>query len=293
MKMRRTSSTWARNEMRTLGAVAAFLIVSGGAMAQTNARPEFEVASIKPAEPGARGMFIRATPGGRVNITNMTLKEMIVIAWRIQPYQISGGPAWLDSVHYDISAKPENSPKDGEISLMLQSLLADRFQLTIHRETKELPVYALVMARKDGKLGPGLAESKEGSCTQPDLSKPPPLPEPGKLPALSCGGFIAQPRLLRGVSVALAQMTPVLARILGRSVVDKTGLTGKFDISLEWIPDEAQALQLAPDAPKLPSDAGGPSIFTAIQEQLGLKLESQKSPVEVFVIDRAEKPSEN
>src|SRR5712691_2353422 len=133
---------------RLLWIVVDLLItLSRGAIAQTVARPEFEVASIKPASPDARGMFIRTAPGGRVNVTNMTLKELIVLAYRIQPYQISGGPAWLDSAHYDITAKPETSPKKDELPLMLQALLADRFQLTIRRETKELPVYALVLSK--------------------------------------------------------------------------------------------------------------------------------------------------
>ena len=270
------------------------MILSGGAIAQTNASPQFEVASIKPAAPDARGMFIRTTPGGRVNITNMTLKELMVIAWRIQPFQISGGPAWLDSAHYDITAKPETSPKQGELQMMLQSLLADRFQLTIHRETKELPLYALVVAKKDGKLGPGLTESKEGSCTPPDPSKAPPPPQPGKPPALWCGGMMMNRSRLTAVSVPVANLTPMLSRLLARTVVDKTGLTGKFDVSMEWTPDETQAMQLPPGAPTPPpSDFTGPSIFTALQEQLGLKLESQKGPVEIFVIERAEKPSEN
>jgi uncharacterized protein (TIGR03435 family) len=177
---------------------------------------------------------------------------------------------------------------------MLQALLADRFQLTLHRETKELPIYALVMARKDGKLGPRLTESKEGGCTMPDPTKPPPPPEPGKPATLGCGGMMMSPRRLTASSVPLANLAPTLSRMLGRTVVDKTGLAGKFDISLEWTPDETQAIQLPPDAPKpLPSDGSGPSIFTALQEQLGLKLESQKGPVEIFVIERAEKPSEN
>lgn len=280
-------------EMWTLRTLAVFLIVSGGAIAQGDAPPAFEVASIKPAAPDARGMFIRAAPGGRLNINNMPLKEMIVLAFRIQPFQISGGPAWLDSARYDISAKPENSPKQSEIPLMLQSLLADRFQLKIHRETKELPIYALVVAKKDGKLGPRLTESKEGSCTTFDLSKPPPPPGPGKPPTLGCGGMMMSPRSLTAASVPIANLIPALSRTLGRTVVDQTGLTGNFDISMEWTPDESQ-VQFAPDGPKPPpSDATGPSIFTALQEQLGLKLESQKGPVEMLVIDRAEKPSEN
>src|ERR1035438_9136549 len=114
-------------------------IVGDDASAQTDQHVEFEVASIKPAAPDARGMFIRPGPGGGIRVTNMTLKELMVIAYRIQPFQISGGPAWLDSAHYDVIAKPEKKPQQGEIQLMLQSLLADRFQLTVRRETKELP----------------------------------------------------------------------------------------------------------------------------------------------------------
>src|SRR5580704_3028348 len=125
------------------------MIFTGGAGAQTDAHLEFEVASVKPAAPGAPGTMIRFGPGGGLTITNMTLKELIVIAYRIQPFQISGGPSWLDSAHYDIMAKPEAKPKQAEIPLMLQALLADRFQLALHREKRELPIYALVVARKD------------------------------------------------------------------------------------------------------------------------------------------------
>lgn len=278
--------------LRRSRAVTAFLILSGCAIAQTDVHPEFEVASIKPAAPDARGMYIRPIAGG-ITITNMTLKEMMAMAYRTQPFQISGGPAWFDSARYDIAAKSETPPKQGEIPLMLQALLADRFHLTLHRETKALPIYALVMARKDGKIGPRLTESKEGGCSGPDPSKPPPPPEPGKPATLGCGGMMI-PRRLTASSVPLANLAPALSRMLGRTVVDKTGLAGKFDISLEWTPDETQAMQLPPDAPKPPpSDATGPSIFTALQEQLGLKLESQKGPAEIFVIERAEKPLEN
>ncbi|MGA3185964.1 MAG: TIGR03435 family protein [Bryobacteraceae bacterium] len=266
--------------------LAALLILT----AQDAKRPEFEVASIKPSAPDARGMWIRNSPGGRVNITNMTLKELIVIAWRIQPYQISGGPPWLDSLHYDISAKAENTLKQGEFPLLLQSLLEDRFQLTIRRETKELPIYALVLARKDGKLGPKLTESTESGCTTPDPTKPPAPPEPGQR---YCGNMMMSPRSLTAVSLPVADIIPMLARTLGRTIVDKTGLTGKFDIGLEWTPDENQLSMMPADAPRPPVDSAGPSIFTALQEQLGLKLESQKGPVEIFVIDRAEKPSAN
>ena len=282
--------------MFTLRAVATFLLVAAGAVAQTAetptaAKPEFEVVSVKPSAPGSHGMFIRTAPGGRVNMTNMTLKEMIIIAYRVQPHQVSGGPPWLDSLHYDISAKAESTPKQGDIQLMLQAMLADRFQLTIHRETKELPIYALMLARKDGKLGPSLTETKEGSCVPFDPTKPPAPPQPGSRP---CGMMRMQQRELDGTSIPVSNLIPMFSRTLGRTVVDKTGLTGNYDIHMQWTPDETQLALLPPDAPKpAPSDETGPSFFTAIQEQLGLKLESQKGPVEVIVIDRAEKLSEN
>jgi uncharacterized protein (TIGR03435 family) len=282
--------------MRSLFRVLVCLLAgASGLIAQTDARPQFEVASIKPAAPDARGMGVRFSPGGRVNITNMPLKELIVIAWRIQPFQISGGPPWLESAHFDISAKPETKPKQSELPLLLQSLLEDRFQLAFHRENKEMPIYGLVLARKDGKLGPNLVESKEGTCTQPDPTRPPPPPAPGQPPPRICGGMMMGLSRLNAVGVPVANLAPMLSRMLGRTVVDQTGLTGKFDISMEWVPDETQALQLPPDAPRPPppSDPSGPSLFTALHEQLGLKLESQKGPVEMFVIERAEKPSEN
>jgi uncharacterized protein (TIGR03435 family) len=271
--------------MRRLLAVAVVLLLSRAALAQ-----QFEVASIKLAAPDAPGMFINSTPGGRLKVTNMTLKELIAHAWRVQSFQISGGPAWLDSVRYDISAKSEINPKPGEAPVMLQALLTERFQLTMRRETKELPVYALVLAKKDGKLGPRLTESKEGGCTERDLSKALGPPEPGNP---RCGSLMVSFATLRGTSIPVAQIIPTLSRMLGRSVVDRTGLTAKFDISMEWPPDDSQMMQLPPGVPLPPSDGTRPSIFTAIQEQLGLKLESQKGPVEILVIERAEKPSEN
>jgi uncharacterized protein (TIGR03435 family) len=260
--------------------------------AQDAKAPRFEVASIKPAAPDARGRFIRPSPGGRVTIGNMPLKELITLAWKIQPYQIVGSPPWLDSAGFDITAKAQDTLKEGELQPMLQALLEERFQLTHHRETRELPIYALVLARKDGKLGPKLTETKEGGCTPPDPSRPPTPPEPGKPLPRNCGQMMTGLRTIRAVGVEMSLLVPMLSRLLARTVVDKTGLTGKYDIDVEWNFDEAIAMQLPPDVPRPASD-GGPSIFTALQEQLGLKLESQKGPVEMFVIDRVEKPTEN
>jgi uncharacterized protein (TIGR03435 family) len=260
----------------------------------TPALPKFEVASIKPAAPGGLGMLIKPSPGGRLDITNMPLKQMIVIAWNVQPFQISGGPSWFDSDRYDIAAKPAITPKGSDFRLMLQSLLFERFHLAIHRETKELPLYALVTAKSDGKLGPGLTRSKEGDCSSVDPSMPPPPRVPGKVPALGCGNFAMGPMDIRAVAVPISDLAPLLSGLLGRTVVDKTGLDGKFDVSMEWTADENRALQLAPDALRPPpSDTTGSSIFTALQEKLGLRLQSQKGPVTVLVIDHVERPTEN
>jgi uncharacterized protein (TIGR03435 family) len=220
------------------------------------------------------------------------LRELIALAWDIQPFRISGGPAWIDSIRYDVSAKADHDVEWKEATLMVQSLLAERFQLTTHHETKELPIYALVLARKDGKLGPGLIESKPDSCTKrTDL--PAARPEPGKPSKPQCDMLAVTFRRLRGTSVPTGEYAQGFSDILGRTVVDKTRLVGPFDIDLAWTPDEGQYLQF-PGAPQPPpSDAAPVSIFTAVQEQLGLKLEPQKGPVDVLVIDRAEKPSEN
>jgi uncharacterized protein (TIGR03435 family) len=261
---------------------------SRGAIAQTKA--EFEVASIRPSAPDERGTSFGPGPGGGIIITNFTLKEMIRLAWQVQPFQISGGPAWLDSIRYDVTAKPQGKPQLGELLPMLRSLLEDRFQLAIHRETRELPIYALVVVGNDGKLGPGLTESKENSCTPPDPSRPPSQPKPGEPAALACGGMMMGPRSLTAASVPIANLPVALSRLLGRTVVDKTGLKGKFDIRVEWTSDETQA---PPGTLAPPSETAGPPIFTALQEQLGLKLETQTDQMEILVVERAEKPSAN
>jgi uncharacterized protein (TIGR03435 family) len=268
--------------------VCLLLLSSGGAIAQTDPHPEFEVATIKPGSLGIQGGWIRREPSGSLRVTNMTLKELIEQAYGVYPFQIYGGPAWVDSARYDVNAKSENPSKPNDLDVMLQSLLADRFQLTIHRDTKELPIYALVTAKRDGKLGPGITEPKEGACRVYDPANPP------AITTTVCGTRRFNPSRgwLTIMHLPLDSFTKTLAQVLGRTVIDKTGLTGNFDVHLEWAPNEHQ-LALFPSAtpPRVPSD--GPSIFSAVQEQLGLKLESQKGPVEVNVIDRAQRPSEN
>jgi uncharacterized protein (TIGR03435 family) len=271
--------------------------VSPQTKAQAPARPEFEVASVKPNTSGKNMVMIRPPVGGRFTATNARLKMLIGLAYNVQNFEISGGPAWIDTDGYDIEARAADSNVGIEqLRPLLQALLEDRFQLTIHRETKDVPVYALL----PGKNGPKLPEAKEKGCVAfgPN-SPPPPPPAPGQpfaLPPTPCGGFLTAPNRMEGGKVSMAQFVRVLANALGRPVIDKTGFTGTFDVHLEFTPEgTAFAGGLPGAAVGLPQgfDTSGPSIFTAVQEQLGLRLESQKGPVEVLVIDHAAKASEN
>jgi len=257
------------------------------------ADPKFEVASIKPAAPATEQfMFgVRPRPGGGISAINVTLKLLIGNAYGLQDFQISGGPGWIEAVRYNIEAKPNSPAGPNESKEMLKNLLADRFQLILHRETKELPVYALVLARKDGKLGPGMVESKEGGCVARDPSKP--LGPPGAGQPPFCGNVLAGTSQLTATAAAPGDIAPMLSMAVGRKVIDNTGLTGKYDITLKYTPDGSQFAKMPPQVEAAPADASRPSLFTALQEQLGLKLEVRKAPVEIFVIDRAEKPSEN
>jgi uncharacterized protein (TIGR03435 family) len=277
-------------------AYAAGLILSCcPAQAQSAApRPEFEVASIKLNKSADFGM-IRPSPGGRFTVTNIPLQLIITLAYRIKDFQLSGAPPWLASERYDIEAKAEGNVSFDAMLPMLQTLLEDRLMLKVHHETKELPVYAL-MVSKAGKLHP-----IEGEC--PPAPKTLPPPEPGKLPFIPCGGFFMFPGHLSGQKATIAQLIDPLSRFTGRIVLDKTNLTGKYDIDLQYTPEQAQGpLGGAPPPPPPPGvslpplppiDPNGPSLFTALQEQLGLKLESTKGPVDILVIDHVERPSEN
>jgi uncharacterized protein (TIGR03435 family) len=265
-------------------ATCLFIVWRPVAQAQTSAGRAFEVASIKPSARDARGTGF-ARPLGRLEISNMTLKEMIVNAYSVQSFQVSGGPAWVDSVHYDISAKAGGQVSREDVLLMLQALLADRFQLAFRRETRQLPVFALVLAKKDGKLGPRLTPSKEGVCKAFDPTKPFAVDN-----MRLCGAFSLGPDGLTLVSGSIASLTPRLSRLLGRMVIDKTGLTRNFDINIEWSPDETFAMQSANEGH---GDNIGPSIFTVFRQDLGLDFKAEKGPVDILVIQRAELPSGN
>ena len=192
------------------------------------------MASIKPNK--SAGTFA-SWPGRRRAedslLTNVPLQFVITMAYRVKDFQLSGAPAWLMSERYDIEAKAEGNPSFDAMLPMVQTLLEDRLQLKFHRETKELPVYALVVA-KAGKL-----HEAEGECG-PRPNIPPPPPEPGKLPTAPCGGFFVFPGHLSGQKVGYAQLVDSLSRFTGRVVLDKTNLTGKYDINLDYTPEQGQ-----------------------------------------------------
>jgi uncharacterized protein (TIGR03435 family) len=220
---------------------------------------------------------MNSLPGGRVSTTGATLGDLLEVAYHLESFQITGGPTWLNSARYDISATANGHAVTAQQERqMIQSLLADRFRVVVHRETKQLPIYELTVAKSGSKL----RGAEAGSC--PD---PPVLSNP-------CGGFrISNRSLMTGNKVTVVQLAADLSFLLGRLVVDKTGISGSFDIRLEWTPDPNLGKALGDDEPRPASD--GPSIFTAVQEQLGLRLEPRRGPAEILVIDHAEKPSPN
>jgi uncharacterized protein (TIGR03435 family) len=212
---------------------------------------------------------------------------------------LEGGPAWIDSDRYQVTAKAEGTPgQDMMHGPMLQALLEERCKLKVRRETREVPAYALTVA----KNGPKLQTFQEGSCTVLDFSKPLPMPPPD----IFCG-LAGRKRKASSVDwnvkgATLDDFSRALGGDLDRIVINKTGLAGRFDFHLEFAVDETTAglnsLRVGGGEPAFPQPTpsdppGGPSIFTAIQEQLGLKLESSKGPREFVIIDRVEKPSEN
>jgi uncharacterized protein (TIGR03435 family) len=239
-----------------------------------DARPHFEVATIKPSQSRETGGSIKVSPGGMVSLSNFPVIVVIQFAYNVPRRQVSGGPSWLESERFDIVGKPdlEGTPDMSQVKIMLQKLLADRLHLSLHREEKEFSAYALTVA----KGGLKLTEATDN---------------PNGLPAfLGSGGL--QGRSIRNAT--LAQFAGDLQGRLGRPVVDQTGLGSKrFDFFLKWTPD-ASAMNAAPSTPPPVDNADSPpDIFGAVQQQLGLRLEPTKAQVDVIVIDHVEKPSEN
>jgi len=271
---------------RPLAVLGVAICSAVAALGQPSAKAlRFEVASVKPSpETVSGGGWVRvgaSGDAGRVSYTRVTLNNLLMTAYKVKRYQISG-PDWMDRERYDVAAKlPEGSSKD-QAPLMLQALLAERFQVALHREQKDLPAYALAPAKGGFKLKP----VENPSATM-------------NLEAGSAG------RRLQG-TFSLSRLADLLTNFLGQPVFDQTGIAGEFEIKLEWTPDEREQGMSAIRFPNLaggpaggveskPSETfGGPSIFAALQQSLGLRLEPRKAPMDILVIDHAEKvPTEN
>lgn len=262
--------------------------------------PKFEVASIKPDKAGEMKITFHFTPDG-VTLEGITAQMMLTQAFNVEDDRIIGAPGWAKSDRFDVQAKvaPEDAPRLDQLQrderfAMLQPLLEDRFNLKFHHESREMPVYVLVVAKGGSKMKP--ADADEG-----DLKGGPNTATPGrKMP-----GMMMRPGALEARRAGMDILAHVLSMQVGRTVIDKTGLAGNYDFSLHFTPENMpprigpgpgpgapDGAGPAADGPP-PPDASGPDIFTAVQEQLGLKLESEKGPVDVIVIDHIDKPSEN
>jgi uncharacterized protein (TIGR03435 family) len=232
-------------------------------------RPSFEVASIKPTPLGKPSMSV-GTSRGRFIARGATVSLLLQYSYHVKNFQIAGGPDWLDSDRFDIDAKfngEDNAENDQKVQAMLQSLLADRFKLQLHEATQILPVYELVAAKNGSTL------ALSDSSTQPRIR----------------GG----PGQILATHTSMPELASHLSLIVRRQVLDRTNLAGTYDFNLKWTPNENQrpVLSSRPDAP--PPDPLGPALFTALPEQLGLRLESSKAPIEVLVIDHVQKPAAN
>jgi len=256
----------------------------------------FEVASVRPNTSGMMSMRLEPQPGGRLTGTNVTAAMLIRFAYDLPDFLVFGGPNWLNSERFDLVAKAEADVPIDQKRLMLRRLLGERFRLTAHMESRELPIYVLVTARNDGRFGPQLRRS-EANCAG---SSTPPLPEVGPSPAGGpppCGffGFSPDTKFSEGRGglafrgLTLSGLAKVLIPILRRSVRESTGLDGFFDGDFDFIAE----LPLPPPPPGMPNPFDAPfgSVFTVFPQQLGLRLESTKGPVEVLVIDKMERPT--
>jgi uncharacterized protein (TIGR03435 family) len=241
-----------------------------------DANPAFEVATIKPSDPAHPEQIITLR-GAEVITTNVTVHALINLGYWLHPKQLAGGPAWIETEKFDMAGKPDapGQPNVDQMKVMIQKLLVDRFQLKFHFEKRELPVYAVRLAKTGAKI-----------TTSKDDPKGIPGWNFGRNPAGMIMAFRNSP---------MSQFTAVLQNSTDRPVVDQTGLSGRYDFTLNFTPDAAMATALSggPPPPAADNPDAAPDLFAAFQRQLGLKLEPTRAPVDVMVIDKVEKPSEN
>jgi len=288
------------------------LLLAPHASAQ-NASPAFEVASIK-RSPDAPFSFpgLMLQPGGRATSPGTSVRQLILLAYGLQDLQLSGGPSWLADL-YAIDARAGAGATRASVRLMVKTLLAERFQLVAHLERRELPALALVLANRDGRLGPRLRRSGP-ECAPVKAPEgvplpPPPPPGPGgdftpvmaQDPIGPTCGFVSFPGWMSGRRLTMAHVAQQLTQMTRRPVIDETGLTGDFDVDVTFTPDPSTSSGLpaagvtaaAPPPGALAPASDRPGLFTALQDDLGLKLDQRRRQVDVLVIDRIERPSEN
>jgi uncharacterized protein (TIGR03435 family) len=307
--------------------VFAILLAASGASAQDPAAPPaaitaastFEVASIRPSNPDPNNPLsqvplVRPQPGGRVMVNNFPLRMLIAAAYEMQDFRISGGPPDLMSARFDIVAKATSNGvlSQKEIAPLVKNLLIERFKLKAHTEQREMQIYDLVIARSDGRLGPDIRPSKSDcskadelnaarleAMTRGDLSGIM-VTKPGEAPTCTIAPNVSGGPLnisVHGDGQEIKQLIELLTPMTGRYIRDKTGLTGRYDfdmkLDLQALLAMAQAMGMnVPTPPNLPQSDGA-SLMTALNEQLGLKLESVRAPVDVLVIDSVEAPAQD
>jgi len=291
--------------MRRLLYALAIPLALGASVAAQAPDPQtpvsFEVASVKPNKSGDNSTSVGPQPGGRFVASNAPLALLLTLAYQLQPFQIQGAPGWTRADRFDIVAKLEGDPPGPAFfgstqtdprMLALRTLLADRFKLAVHWETQDLPIYALVLARPDGKLGPDIHPSVV-DCAAVAAARNAAAKERRTTTPTTGDGFVCGLRNNAGRMQfggnPISFFANGLANQVARVVIDRTGLTGNWDFELTFTPERIR--QAPPGAPPSDIDLNGPSLFTAIQEQLGLKLESTKGPVRVLVIDHIEQPT--
>jgi uncharacterized protein (TIGR03435 family) len=269
--------------------------------------PMFEVASVKANKTGAPGgSFVM--PPGRFTATNLPLKVLITNAYQLSFFQVVGGPDWVNTDRFDVAAKaPDGAPPE-QTRAMVRTLLKDRFKLVVHMETRDTPIYALVTARQGEPLGPSLKRSTtdcssiraQRAATIAEVARarggrvpvpPPPGPNEPVVCQMRVSGRGSSMLIYRAGNITMTALAAALRTYVGREVVDRTGLSGEYDFDLQFS-SPPTAGQPDTGIPVAPLDDAA-SIFTALQEQLGLKLESTRGPVELMVIDSAERPTEN
>jgi len=252
--------------------------------AQSAATPAFDVASVKPNRSQDQEPASFVQPGGRYTATNITVRALVKSAYGLHDDQLTGGPGWVNSDRFDISAKAEGysvpSAFRDTARLMLRPLLADRFKLILRRERRDLPVYALLRAGTE--LGPQLRRADPRHCDGAPRAMPTPPRATEPEAPLPCGAEIYRPGHLAARAMPLSAFVLNVSRYTDHVVVDRTGLEGKFDWEVQWIPDT-----LTLDGSNTPE---GPLLFAALRDQAGFRIERQRSSIEVFVIERVEPP---